>query len=67
MMRLKRFYSSNPLPLRNRYRLLRNFTAISLGGFVITTGLLSLFYRQQAVRNLVISTEESNVALTQVF
>ena len=50
-----------------RFKLLRNFSMISLSGFVLTTGLLSVWYRQQAVKDLVVSTEESNVALTQVF
>lgn len=51
----------------NRFQLLRNFSIVSLSGFALTTGLLSAFYRQQAKRDLVISVEESNVAITQVF
>ncbi|MEL6602060.1 MAG: ATP-binding protein [Cyanobacteria bacterium J06614_10] len=52
---------------KNRFKLLRNFSIISLTGFAITTGLLSSFYRRQALRDLVATTEESNVTLTQVF
>lgn len=49
-----------------QFKLLRNFSIVSLCGFVLTTGLISTLYRKQAVRNMAISTEESNVALTQV-
>ena len=52
---------------KKQFKLFRNFSAISLVGFALTTGLLSEFYRQQATRNLVFSTEEANVTLTQVF
>lgn len=52
---------------KKRFQLLRNFSMISLSGFVLTTGFLSVLYRQQAVRDLTLSTEESNVALTQIF
>ena len=58
--------SSNKPAEQKRFRLLRNFSLVSLSGFVLTTGLLAVLYRKQAVRNTVISTEESNVALTQV-
>ncbi|NJN87691.1 MAG: hypothetical protein HC881_17005 [Leptolyngbyaceae cyanobacterium SL_7_1] len=51
----------------NHFKLLQNFSIISLSGFVLTASLLSFFYRQQAVRELVRSTEENNVALTKVF
>ena len=57
--------SSKPAE-QKRFRLLRNFSLVSLSGFVLTTSLLAVLYRKQAVRNTVISTEESNVALTQV-
>ena len=50
-----------------RFRLLRNFSIISLSGFALTIGLLSVVYRQQAVQDLITATEESNVALTQLF
>ena len=54
-------------PGGKRFKLLRNFSIISLSGFVLTTGVLSAFYRQQARQDLVAATEENNVALTQVF
>lgn len=66
--RLKQSWISNALAAApNRFQLLRNFSIISLGGFTLTAVLLSAFYRHQAKRDLVISVEESNVALTQVF
>jgi signal transduction histidine kinase len=49
-----------------RFRLLRNFSLISLSGFVLTTSLLSVIYRQQSINNLVDSTERNNVALAQI-
>ena len=50
-----------------QFKLLRYFSAVSLSAFVVATGLLAVFYRQQAIRDLVNLTEEHNVALTQVF
>ena len=60
-----RFQTDRPVPSK-RFRLLRNFSIISLSGFTIAICLLSSFYRQQAERDLLISTEENNAALTQV-
>jgi len=52
---------------QRRFNLLRNFSLVSLGGFALAIGLLSAIYRQQAVNDLVSSTEESNITLTKVF
>ena len=49
-----------------RFSLLRKFSIVSLGGIVLSLGLLSTVYRQQAVNDLVNSTEESNITLTKV-
>ncbi len=60
-----RFQTNSSIPLK-QFRLLRNFSVISLSGFAIAIYLLSIFYRQQAEHDLLISTEENNAALTQV-
>ncbi|MEL6553967.1 MAG: hypothetical protein AAFQ63_10975, partial [Cyanobacteria bacterium J06621_11] len=63
---LQRITSSNQKYSNQRFQLSRYFSLVSLGGFILTTGLLSAFYRQQAVHDLTNSTEESNVVLTQI-
>jgi signal transduction histidine kinase len=49
------------------FKLLRYFSVTSMSAFLIATGCLSVFYRSQSVRDLVTTTEEKNVTLTQVF
>ncbi len=49
-----------------RFQLLRNFSIISLGTFIIATILLAGFYRQQAVHDLVRLQEDNNVTLTKI-
>ncbi|NEQ40333.1 MAG: HAMP domain-containing histidine kinase [Okeania sp. SIO3I5] len=49
------------------FQLVRNFSIVSLSTFILTTGLLAFFYRQQAVYDLVTLTEEKNVTLTKFF
>ena len=56
--------TQNPKP--RRYNLLRNFSLVSISGFFLSVILLSTFYKNRAVRSLVVSTEESNVTLTNV-
>jgi signal transduction histidine kinase len=48
------------------FKLLRYFSLTSLSAFLIATGLLSAFYRSQAINDLVATTEEKNVTITQV-
>ena len=48
------------------FKLLRSFSIISLSGFLLATYLLSAFYRQQAERNLIASTEENSIATAKV-
>jgi signal transduction histidine kinase len=55
------------LPSEQRFKLLRYFSATSLTAFLIATGLLAVFYRQRATRDLVTLTEDQNVTLTQIF
>ncbi|MEO0455869.1 MAG: ATP-binding protein [Cyanobacteria bacterium P01_A01_bin.114] len=47
------------------FSLIKSFSIISLTGFAIATGLLAAFYRQRAVHDLVLVTQENNVALAQ--
>lgn len=54
-------------PASKRFNLLRSFSLVSLSAFVLATSVLSIFYRQREIRDLVTFTEENNVALTQVF
>ena len=63
----KEILASKKAAPKASFRLLRNFSIISLSGFALTIGLLSAVYRQQAVQDLIAATEESNVALTQLF
>ncbi|MEO1094284.1 MAG: ATP-binding protein [Cyanobacteria bacterium J06638_28] len=64
---LKNFLSFHKRPVEKRFKLLQSFSIVSFCMFSLTTSLLAIFYRQQAVRDLVISTEENNIALTQTF
>ena len=50
-----------------RYSLLRKFSIVSLGGIVLSLGLLSTVYRQQAIQDMITSTEESNITLAKAF
>ncbi|MEA5617710.1 ATP-binding protein [Cronbergia sp. UHCC 0137] len=52
---------------QKRYKLLQNFSLISLSAFISATVILSVFYRQQAVYDLMVLQEENNVALTKLF
>ncbi|NER81533.1 MAG: HAMP domain-containing histidine kinase [Leptolyngbya sp. SIO1D8] len=49
-----------------RFKLLRSFSLVSLVACVAATGFLAVFYRQREVNDLIISAEETNVALTRV-
>ncbi|MGB3295972.1 MAG: ATP-binding protein [Phormidesmis sp.] len=64
---LDRFFPSKKPFSANRFQLLRNFSIVSLSTFFLATGLLAVFYRQQAVKDLVVATEENNVSITQIF
>lgn len=66
-MRLPRFFASQRSTSPQHFTLLRNFSLVSLSAFVVATGLLAVFYRQQSVQRLVTLTEENNVALAQTF
>ncbi|NEO87283.1 MAG: HAMP domain-containing histidine kinase [Spirulina sp. SIO3F2] len=66
-MRLPRFFAPQRSKSPQHFTLLRNFSLVSLSAFVVATGLLAIFYRQQSVQRLVTLTEENNVALTQTF
>ncbi|MEO1520569.1 MAG: hypothetical protein AAFU78_07300, partial [Cyanobacteria bacterium J06633_2] len=52
---------------KNRFKLLKNFSMLSLSTFSIATILLAVFYYRQAVNDLIASTEEHNVSTTQLF
>ncbi len=60
------FLKKNSPTASERFQLVKNFSIVSIGGFAIAIALLSALYRQQAQRDLLLSTEESHVALTQV-
>ncbi|MEM1291855.1 MAG: ATP-binding protein [Cyanobacteria bacterium P01_H01_bin.162] len=62
-----KLFSLNSPSTEQRFQLLRNFSIVSLSTFVLATSLLAIFYRRQAVHDLVISTEESNITTTQIF
>ena len=64
---LNRFFPSKKPFSANRFHLLPNFSIVSLSTFAIAIGLLAVFYRQQVVNDLVTSTEENNIAITQIF
>ena len=49
------------------FKLLRYFSIISLIAFVIVIALLTIFYRQIVLANLIALEENKNVALTQAF
>ncbi len=63
---LPAFLKTNSPTAAKRFKLVKNFSIISVGGFAIAIALLSALYRQQAQRDLLLSTEENHVALTQV-
>ncbi len=63
---LPAFLKTNSPTAAKRFKLVKNFSIISVGGFAIAIFLLSALYRQQAQRDLLLSTEENHVALTQV-
>ena len=64
---LKKLFSLYSTSTEQRFQLLRNFSIVSLSTFVLATSLLAIFYRRQAVHDLVISTEENNITTTQIF
>ncbi|MEM9449945.1 MAG: hypothetical protein AAGA75_15580 [Cyanobacteria bacterium P01_E01_bin.6] len=66
-MSLTKFLNLNKWGGSNRFNLLRNFSIVSLSAFILTTALLSLFYQQQKVRDVIVLTEEKNVAIAQFF
>ena len=66
VMPLRQFFPPRRNASYKRFRLLRNFSIVSLGGFVLTASLLSMFYRRQAIHDLTYSSEEASVTLTQV-
>lgn len=49
------------------FRLVRYFSITSLAAFVLVTVVLALFYRQNAINDLLVLRESNNVALTQSF
>ena len=51
----------------HNFKLVRDFSIVSFSAFILATALLAVFYRQQAIYDLVILTEKNNVALTQWF
>jgi signal transduction histidine kinase len=53
--------------MKKRFALLRNFSIISLSTFAVATTLLAAFYRQKAIHELIVTTEENNIAITQIF
>lgn len=67
LVHLLKFFSRNQPTAQHRFNLLRNFSVFSLSGFVLSIVLLSILYKQQATGTLVMSTEENNVILTNVF
>ncbi|MEO0824238.1 MAG: ATP-binding protein [Cyanobacteria bacterium J06639_16] len=65
-MLLKKFSARHRSASPKRFELLRNFSIVSLSAFILATGLLSLLYRQRAVRDLATLTERNNDILAQV-
>jgi signal transduction histidine kinase len=61
----KPFSAKSWLTSPKRFRLLRNFSIVSLIAFLLATALLAGFYRHQVISNLVKLKEENNVVLTQ--
>jgi signal transduction histidine kinase len=49
------------------FKLLQYFSITSLSAFAIATVILGVFYRQQAVNNLIRLGEEQNVVIAQIF
>ena len=70
-MLLKRFLSLgisvNKSAPPQHFKLLQSFSIVSLSAFIVATGVLAAFYRQREVQDLVMASEENNVALTRVF
>ncbi|HEY9645523.1 MAG TPA: ATP-binding protein [Chroococcidiopsis sp.] len=66
-MLFDRFLLLNQTSSGKRFKLLRNFSIVSLSTFILATLWLAVFYRQRAIHDLIILSEENNVALTQVF
>ena len=50
---------------QSRFKLINYFAVASLISFIVTTGLLDYFYRQNAIADLVDMGEKKNVALSQ--
>lgn len=63
---LKRLLLGDTSVSPKRFKLLQNFSIVSLLSFTLAIGWLTGFYRQQAVKNLVNIKEENNVILTKI-
>ncbi|MEO1403325.1 MAG: ATP-binding protein [Cyanobacteria bacterium J06635_1] len=59
------FQSTDRESSSSKFSLIKRFSLISLSGFSIATSLLAVFYRQRAMHDLVVVTEENNAALAQ--
>ncbi|MEM9905132.1 MAG: hypothetical protein AAF921_08945 [Cyanobacteria bacterium P01_D01_bin.44] len=64
-MKGQHFQPSSRESVPSKFSLIKSFSVISLSGFAIATALLAVFYRQQAVYDLVVITEENNAALAE--
>ena len=55
--------------MKNRFefKLLQYFSVSSLVAFVVTLVVLGVFYRYQALKNLIVLGEETNVTLARAF
>ncbi|MEM8805036.1 MAG: ATP-binding protein [Cyanobacteria bacterium P01_G01_bin.38] len=65
-MKVQRFQRLNRARVPAKFSLIKSFSMISLSGFAIATLLLAVLYRQRAVHDLVVVTEEKNAALAQI-
>ncbi len=63
---LNRFLLGDTSVSPKRFKLLQNFSIVSLLSFTLAIGWLTGFYRQQAVKNLVNIKEEDNAILTKI-
>ncbi|MBE9198709.1 MULTISPECIES: ATP-binding protein [unclassified Nodularia (in: cyanobacteria)] len=63
---LKRLLLGDTSVSPQRFKLLQNFSIVSLLSFTLAMGWLTGFYRQQAVKNVVNIKEEDNVVLTKI-